>query len=627
MQTIRLSTTPGTVNPGAYLSQYDVGRQILILLYDDTGKYIPSAGSTVHIRATKPSGFGFDVACTWLQNTVTVTVTDEMSNESGSFAAELRIEKDGNILGTANFLWNVERSTHLNGTVDGNTEARGLYQDILDAIDDAEAAAEEAREAAETGSGLTNEAKTALLNCFEHVAWTDEHGQTYYDALYAALYPPIPATSITLNKSTLTFHVLNTEETLVATVLPADTTDAVFWMSSDPAVASVDSSGKVKALANGSATITATAGTKTATCSVTVAEITLSNISAVFTQGSATIYDTDSLDTLKQYLVVTAIYSDSSSEVLDDSAYTLSGTLTVGTPTITASYGGKTDSFSVTVTQAPTMYSITNNLTNVSSSNASTTSVVEHGSFATSLGVLSGYTMQSVTVTMGGVDITSTAYDTQTMAISISDVTGNIVITAVAVAPQTLDTVIYEGKSYRDIFMTANKLQGFDFENGLPSGCEINAGSPEITTEDCYSATHSVKAFGTSSTQYKSANVAGVAKWSKDSNKSYFTAFKGKCTRYVQGSLGVTTNGYAGFFEPITSVTDGWITAHKYITDISGASALQGFIGSYTSANLDGYVDDIVIINMTDLFTTIPSEADILAWYNTYADLRKAGES
>ena len=36
---------------------------------------------------------------------------------------------------------------------------------------------------------LSEDLKTALLNCFAHVAWTDEHGQDYYDALEEALYP------------------------------------------------------------------------------------------------------------------------------------------------------------------------------------------------------------------------------------------------------------------------------------------------------------------------------------------------------------------------------------------------------------------------------------------------------
>ena len=80
----------------------------------------------------------------------------------------------------------------------------------------------------------------------------------------------------------------------------------------------------------------------------------LDSISAVFTQGQNVIYNTDSLDVLKQFLVVTAIYEDTTTEVLPASAYTLSGTLTVGTSTITAYYGGKTDTFSVTVTEYTT---------------------------------------------------------------------------------------------------------------------------------------------------------------------------------------------------------------------------------------------------------------------------------
>lgn len=73
----------------------------------------------------------------------------------------------------------------------------------------------------------------------------------------------------------------------------------------------------------------------------------LTRITAVYTQGG-TVYDTDSLDSLKENLVVTAYYDDESSEVV--SAYVLSGTLTEGTSTITVTYGGKSATFDVTVT-------------------------------------------------------------------------------------------------------------------------------------------------------------------------------------------------------------------------------------------------------------------------------------
>lgn len=91
-------------------------------------------------------------------------------------------------------------------------------------------------------------------------------------------------------------------------------------------------------------------------------DATLQSITAVFTQGSAVIYDTDSLDTLKQYLTVTATYSDSTTETVTN--YTLSGTLTGGTSTITVSYGGKTDTFDVTVSEhSPYLYALSSPFT------------------------------------------------------------------------------------------------------------------------------------------------------------------------------------------------------------------------------------------------------------------------
>ena len=77
-----------------------------------------------------------------------------------------------------------------------------------------------------------------------------------------------------------------------------------------------------------------------------------------------------------------------------------------------------------------TRYTITNNLTNVSTSN-SANSIAEGSSYEAKLSVSTGYNIGNVSITMGGVDITSTCYNNKT--INISSVTGNIVITAVAV--------------------------------------------------------------------------------------------------------------------------------------------------------------------------------------------------
>ncbi|MGW8823352.1 Ig-like domain-containing protein [Paenibacillus lautus] len=81
-----------------------------------------------------------------------------------------------------------------------------------------------------------------------------------------------PVTGVTLNKTSTTLTV-GAEETLTATVAPANATNkAVTYSSSDPAIASVTNAGKVTAVAEGTATITVktTDGNKTANCAVTV---------------------------------------------------------------------------------------------------------------------------------------------------------------------------------------------------------------------------------------------------------------------------------------------------------------------------------------------------------------------
>ena len=77
-------------------------------------------------------------------------------------------------------------------------------------------------------------------------------------------------------------------------------------------------------------------------------------------------------------------------------------------------------------------YTITNNLTNCTNSNVST-SIDENSNYIATITANSGYTLANatVTVTMGGTNITSTAYNDS--KISIAKVTGDIIITIKAV--------------------------------------------------------------------------------------------------------------------------------------------------------------------------------------------------
>ena len=81
----------------------------------------------------------------------------------------------------------------------------------------------------------------------------------------------IPVSSVSLSQSTAEMIIGETVQ-LTATVQPSNASQkTITWASSKASVATVES-GRVTAIAEGTATITATAGGKSATCSVTVSK-------------------------------------------------------------------------------------------------------------------------------------------------------------------------------------------------------------------------------------------------------------------------------------------------------------------------------------------------------------------
>lgn len=163
--------------------------------------------------------------------------------------------------------------------------------------------------------------------------------------VFTSIKEVIECTSISLDKTELSFT--NTiPQTLIATVLPSNTTEKVTWSINDESIV-VIVDGTVTPKKNGNTIITATCGNKTATCNVAVTGII-------------------------------------------------------------------------------TNYSIVNNLTNCINSN-SATSIEENSSYTATITANKGCTLGEVTCTMGGVSQTVTDG-----AISIENVTGNIIITAKA---------------------------------------------------------------------------------------------------------------------------------------------------------------------------------------------------
>lgn len=88
--------------------------------------------------------------------------------------------------------------------------------------------------------------------------------------------PKVP-TTVALDASTVSFTAIGQTQKLTASVTDQDgasiASPEITWTTSNPSVAAVDASGVVSAVGNGSATITATAGSATQTAEVTVAQI------------------------------------------------------------------------------------------------------------------------------------------------------------------------------------------------------------------------------------------------------------------------------------------------------------------------------------------------------------------
>ena len=149
--TFTLNMIPNTGTPVVVnLSQGDIGRELTFKLVEgsDPNITIATDASAITIEGLKPSGLGFTETCTATSgNTITVSTTEAMTQESGMIPAEVRFVAGTKDLGTANIIFAIEESPHPAGTIDGaqdtmqNLEER--LQAEIDGLDDRIEALEE----------------------------------------------------------------------------------------------------------------------------------------------------------------------------------------------------------------------------------------------------------------------------------------------------------------------------------------------------------------------------------------------------------------------------------------------------------------------------------------------------
>ena len=383
--TNRIDMRPGAVPLIIHLGQYDSDFSLVFELYSSAGNFTVESGTTAMIRGTKTDGHAYDADATIdvSAKTVTVAGNEQMTAAKGRNVYELVLKKGTKVLSTANFILDVERAAmdadtiasesvlkELNAIIAGAETATEAAANAASAADRAEDAADSVSSAStqiatntadiadlkadfeQLEPGLSDEAKAALLACFRAVTWSDDNYQTLYQNLRTALYDRFWIVTNTLSNCTTSnpSGSVKKGESYTATIMP-NTGYTLANASVIVTMNGVDITSTV--YSNGVISIASVTGDLSITISASA--LVISRISANYTQNT-NVYDVDSLDILKDDLVVTAIYTDDSRQIVPSTSYTLSGLLTVGTSTITVIFNEVSTTFNVVVTDYHNVY-------------------------------------------------------------------------------------------------------------------------------------------------------------------------------------------------------------------------------------------------------------------------------
>lgn len=170
----------------------------------------------------------------------------------------------------------------------------------------------------------------------------------------------------------------------------------------------------------------------------------------------------------------------------------------------------------------------------------------------------------------------------------------------------------YEDYSFYEIFEENNyaplNMDSYDTETDEYADY---SGTTKLQKKVSFTPDFAMEVQGETSNQIKSG---------KDYTGKYYIAAKVNCTRYEAGYLGIVFGSDSEKYKNTTvqSTTDGFVT----VSDIQQLSSHSIFIGSCISANLDGYIDDTVVVDLS-IFENIPSKETLDQLYERYLKIWK----
>lgn len=130
MESFNLNIIPGKDRPVCHASQYDIGRTIRVNLFEGFNVFTLDGTEVISISVRKPDG---NVVTESVTNTsdsyVEFVTTEQMTACHGSNLCELKLEKGADVIGTMNFILDVEQDP-LEGGVQSASEIDNLETQV-----------------------------------------------------------------------------------------------------------------------------------------------------------------------------------------------------------------------------------------------------------------------------------------------------------------------------------------------------------------------------------------------------------------------------------------------------------------------------------------------------------------
>lgn len=137
MEAIKVNLIPNGIPETCHASQYDEGRQIRLDIFDGLTPYTIQAGDTFTLNVRKPDNHVITETVTGTEgNTyLIIDTTEQMTAVTGENLCEIRLENDGDNIGSLNFIMQVEKDVIANG-IPSESVIEDLEALVVEAVGD-----------------------------------------------------------------------------------------------------------------------------------------------------------------------------------------------------------------------------------------------------------------------------------------------------------------------------------------------------------------------------------------------------------------------------------------------------------------------------------------------------------